>query len=591
MPDQVTNRMSIPERLYARISASRITWGVLPWCIVFLASILNIGCSSTPAPFSVPITLQSNAFTHAIYNSDNKLISLPIEELKQDFLLAEKKGNPFTDVIVVAHGWNYTQQEAIANYYKYISEFEKLEHFERTKGRISDKRVYFIFVVWSSVTRPITEAAKSILPYGLEQILAPATKLVDAVFFHIPSNWKETLDAEKVGIGDSPCYNNLIEPCQKRIFGKDRYVDWNTENFQYFHGNVPSRNLPISALLYEAIKYKHEKERVGSGFSIHLVGHSYGSKLLALAAIHAVDNFPSVNQKATIDSLVMVNAAFHPLELDLLSRRWRATNTLETSLLEIPRKVFLYTHWDSANSHVFDLSQFVFNNANASFTNSALEDLRTMGGVYGFIADLGGAPQFAYNLGTSAAQYILAKTLLMPSDFYHHMKSNDTLGDIHPIIRIPFNGIHYFAPIDKLLPGKNPTERGFFRPTFPAIGSVGLQGISEGRDSSELAALISTGNLSESVFDDSLISAKTVDSWLQNKALPTQLIDFKPDIIYSIDMSKIYDSWWPPFVGAHGDLGKESTDSDSSKIAITTKLLGGLLLSTKPYALRKGVLQ
>src|SRR5206468_4445227 len=118
-------------------------------------------------------------YTYAIYNSDHRLMTHPIEDLRSQLEYREKAcpSNPITDIYVVSHGWNYTPSEAVANYHNYIQladiaiqeTAERIEPgsvaFPTAKSCPNPKlqfQPFFVFITWASTSKPVSEFANSV---------------------------------------------------------------------------------------------------------------------------------------------------------------------------------------------------------------------------------------------------------------------------------------------------------------------------------------------------------------------------------------------------------------------------------------------
>ena len=69
----------------------------------------------------------NRSYTFAIYNSSNRLVSHPLDDIRAAAEDRRKQAGKrdtclkaITDVYVVAHGWNFSITEAMANYQNYI---------------------------------------------------------------------------------------------------------------------------------------------------------------------------------------------------------------------------------------------------------------------------------------------------------------------------------------------------------------------------------------------------------------------------------------------------------------------------------------
>jgi hypothetical protein len=132
-------------------------------------------------------------FCLAIYNRDGKLINTPMEHMRRDFAVADR---PYSHVLVIAHGWNFTVGEAIANYAAYIEAIDS-EIRPATPPREAF-RPYLVFVTWDSASRPLEDAAAALLPLGLDRLIFPATLSADQVI-HVLTAWGESISRGRAG--------------------------------------------------------------------------------------------------------------------------------------------------------------------------------------------------------------------------------------------------------------------------------------------------------------------------------------------------------------------------------------------------------
>lgn len=137
-------------------------------------------------------------YTYAIYNEGARLISHPLEDLRNR--LRRKDMPRVSDIYVISHGWNFTIAESIANYHGYIETAEG----ELKAIHQGDKNFvpYYIYVVWPSVTRPLGNLASAVLPYGIDDGLWSITGLIDRSVFFLPSMWKQSLNSAQIALGD-----------------------------------------------------------------------------------------------------------------------------------------------------------------------------------------------------------------------------------------------------------------------------------------------------------------------------------------------------------------------------------------------------
>jgi hypothetical protein len=247
--------------------------------------------------------VRGHNYTFAIYNGAHRLLTHPVEDLLVEMKWRKALDKPaISDIYLISHGWNYTLPQAIANYHNYM---ERIDKFMREGKTPAAFQPYFIFVTWTSTTRPTTNMAKAILPFGMDSAVEPLTNLIDKVPLNILSAWKQSLNAAQNALG--PQYPN-------DYLG----MDWKESPYGYFDTNliqdadaIMGEDVPASALIYRLIKQKQipiaasEKpprdcERPDpfnpdddicvslAKTQLHLVGHSYGAKLVTVAGMEAI---------------------------------------------------------------------------------------------------------------------------------------------------------------------------------------------------------------------------------------------------------------------------------------------------------------
>lgn len=312
-------------------TTSRVIWGILLLTLLVLS-----GCAYEN--YFIPrdsYTLQNRFYTFAIYNDGGRLLTHPLLDLERTLkaLNIERKlleitqsnppGNPdlsenhkcteITDIYVISHGWNYSAGEAVANYHNYIELLDRLRDKERISRKILQEPTtkqtseaesqnpfcpYLIFVSWTSTVRPIGEMTSGILPFDLGEILRPIASLTDQVLLHPFTAWKQSFRAAAIALGtrypDSYLYRSWYRTDgekEKQDFGEGKEVKKYGTESPYFLDKDTGYNAPLSAMLYELIQWKIKPQQQGPSLkeaSIHIVGHSYGAKLVALASMEAL---------------------------------------------------------------------------------------------------------------------------------------------------------------------------------------------------------------------------------------------------------------------------------------------------------------
>ncbi len=293
---------------------------------VFLVIIVVFaGCAnhhSYPTEFDYSYTLSNRNYTFAIYNNKHRLMTHPIRDLKLQMDQRKQdvcNNNSISDIYIVSHGWNYTATEAVANYHKYIELADEVLGDSNKLSNETDPgscgisggfQPFFIFVTWTSTTRPLSELSAGVFPLAIDNILHPITSPIDTVVFHIPSAWKQSLNAANNALGSVFPNHYLFRNWKTENFGTESnrfYIDED-----YDHG----RDLPLSTLIYELIKCKYPADKditeesakclFGNDelkesdnlkdVNVHLIGHSYGGKLVAMAGIESLRRWMLVNR-------------------------------------------------------------------------------------------------------------------------------------------------------------------------------------------------------------------------------------------------------------------------------------------------------
>lgn len=492
----------------------------------------------------------------AFYNGDNLLIADALAEVAAR---VNEAPEPYTDVYVVSHGWNFTLPEAIANYGTYLRAVANV--LCEAEPGAPPLRPLLVLVSWSSVTRPVGEAGVSLLPFGLDESIAAAASIADTLAFHIPSAWKQSLHAASNALGRRYPDHYLGEaPMVAQRISRSA------------GGGSPGLDLPVSALLYQLFDWNRDGY-LGSGkpVRIHAVGHSYGAKLMFLASMEALRRTEYVLKEAdgTLDSLVLFNAAFHPSEARYRSCSCAATPLLEREpeelLRHIPRKAFVYSNTDFATGLTFELSQIPMNNFHAQIgqqaANQIIEDMRGEAWARPLIAPTmlaAGALQFGYSSIVGASIWAWRRLWNTPQDLAHHLLCADFASSWPAPMRYPARLVHFFAPLDTLWGGAA-DQRGLFRHTSQALGRSGLyrhavgrpNGLATGSDRypsyanvKPLEAFVDPGSdLPPSIYDG-----------LAARLLPPAASPYAdPARFYSFDASDVL-AGASPFVGGHGAL-------------------------------------
>jgi pimeloyl-ACP methyl ester carboxylesterase len=572
------------------------------------------GCETlTPAEFKHGSEiLAGGQHSFAVYNDQHRLISDPLSEL-----YGETNGKDISDVYVISHGWNFTPEEAYANYHNYMELLDR--HLKEIQDPKRDPtfRPYFIFVVWPSVARPLGDIAHALLPFGLDKAIAPVTNLVDSAIFHIPSGWKESLNAFSVALGtrypvdyerglrdleapsiksrdaDQASDDNWLAPpyCGpvENRKTKRRANESESPRFVFDYYRVDSdglmgRECPLSTLVYHVLRWRSLPEY--SQAKIHLIGHSYGAKVVTLAGMEAIrlqrGILPS-SFKSSITSLLLFNPAFHPRELHYWVRNptpniFKATISDEFDLLQnIPRKAIVYSGRDYATGRLFDLNQLIFANDVAQWFQVATDSSdRIRNNFCASVAcahllnPIGRLWNGAVTLPTSVLSGVIfwsgTKIINIVPDWISHATQDDFYGfgwskgnsntAVYP--RTFLNTIDYWIPFGRVATNADADKMGVLRTAIPALGSIGMDRLVAERWYTPLHGKSYFRKFRGDDTDRRPGNGTEHHNFCKVAAsLAPFKEDFVPSYFYSYDATSVMDTWYPG-AGSHSDV--RSTD-------------------------------
>ena len=583
------------------------------WLVLFgFILLVMTSCSSTgdlqqdsDPPPSVDHKSVPN-HVYAFYNHENLLINDPIQTVRE-VARVNASSAPFTDVYIMSYGWNFTLPDGIANYQNYLRGINR-QGFPDTTQRFPDTfRPLFLLVGWTSVTKPAAETAASVLPIGLDKALSWVTGIADTLVFHIPSAWRQSLNAATNALGHH-YPDEYIQRAEKEALNEGGVaIRQPLETRALLHGEK-GLDVPVSSLIYQLLDMNQKGELSGEenkapecieGVRLHSIGHSYGAKLLSLATIEALRGFEYVHGKestdekkcdevrwtrkkkpARIESLVLYNSAFHPNELDYLRNTWvthplkydrnpGGQGTPDDYLRTIPRKAFVYSNTDFATGWMFGLSQTVYNNAHGQKTSqyrtkwiASMREVehKKLWAIPHWLAKVGlSVGTTAVNIAWGSGTWALRWATHIPQDFVHHITDEEKSKNVK---LYPFRAVHYFLPIDQALwkgwfgvGGYSPTDkRGILRHSSQALGRTGLYRHAVGRHN-----LFGLGT-------DPLQSFTGKDAEKATEFYETMAASINPpepimacrEKFYSIDASSILYSA-KPVAGSHGALRQDDT--------------------------------
>lgn len=568
------------------------------------------GCANQKIRVDTNMYMINHAsYTYAIYNEGARLITHPLEDLRHR--LARTDLPQVSDIYVISHGWNFTIAESIANYHGYIETAEaELKTIHLNDGKFVP---YYIYVVWPSVTRPLGNLASAVLPYGIDDGLSYITGLVDKVVFFLPSVWKQSLNSAQIAVGNGgyPQYDH------KKEFGECGPSDYGIQgDTQTSEG----KDIPLALVLYCLVGMVDSPEKSqpaspdthASSPKIHLVGHSFGGKVVSLAAAEALRLWlcrqqkdpaaacdtattdtilPMINstRNRPIESLVLFNAAMHIEEFTYLLPQ--SEQLIDGALLLelIQRKAFVFSNSDYSTGRWFDLSQIVLNNSQVQFVDHLIHSYLVVGSkillgenLSSFAVNLVShsplyavfvAPQLVWNFVTGPLEWIGSKVWYLPSDAIYHVQNHtwgETADNFLGAVRYPLNLAHFLAPLDVLTPlvVQPSDQEGILRLTMPGIGRTGLRNMVIGRPfppfqkpsaySIGKFADLSHAASSEMSSDTFMrISLRALENCSNNSAC----LVLSTRWIYSVDASKTFNTSLNP-IGAHGDLREDQRSHD-----------------------------
>lgn len=489
----------------------------------------------------------------AIYNDDNLLVT---DVLSQIATLVERNHDrPYTDVYVVSHGWNFTISGAHANYEAYLDSVARVLT-EDAPG--PDVKPLIVLVCWTSVTKPASEAARSMLPFGLDESIALVTGAVDTAVFHLASLWKQSINASTNALGRRLPDRYLLDP-----------PDPNLAVSRSARGNSAGFDLPVSALLFHLMEWNRDLG-LGNGkpVRLHCAGHSFGSKLLLLAAIESLRRYRYTYPEAEngIDSLTLFNAAMHPSEVSYRTANLGEDTVAELDVVkllsEIPRKAFVYSRTDLTMGLTFDLSQIVINNMHAQRTqqvaNEFIEESRgSPAALFMPVVYVGlGAVQFAWSSLVGVSMWTVRRVVNLPQDLAYHVTDSTFLDCQQNVFGGVARFFHFFLPLDEIYAG-HVDQQGLFRASTGGLGKSGLARHASGRgyevDWCGSASYSNTGALRPFAGAKSDVPADEYVRLASRRVPPRDCRYGANDEFYSFDASSILHGK-TPFVGSHGML-------------------------------------
>ncbi|MSR46655.1 MAG: hypothetical protein EXS13_06275 [Planctomycetes bacterium] len=352
-----------------------------------LGGAIALGLASCRAPpagvLSAPATADPANYSYAIYDNNDALLHTPIEQLRRE--IADRRSNgqkPISDVYVLVHGWDFTLEEAFALYEGYRAAIEqRLVDIQRFDP---DYQPWFVFVTWSSVSRPLTHGLRSVLPFPPPDLAEGATRLADGLLFHLPSAWGESQDAVRLAMGHPQRWSQ-VDLQGDGDFEYRRALEAGAARVA--SGTFAGFEIPVSLLIEELIHLQRSAWHPAPPPALHVVGHSFGGKLASLAAYDAIQRIAArelargegVRTDSLLDSLVLIQPAMQasemywelplpmadeflaPFESSLrrhAGAQWPSLR-FEAAAARIGTKVLVHSRHDSANGWVFGVGDLL----------------------------------------------------------------------------------------------------------------------------------------------------------------------------------------------------------------------------------------
>lgn len=337
--------------------SERCAWPVA--ASVAVGVVAFAGCGAPP-PLPPPAAQQlpgPGNYSYAVYDNDDALLHSPLDGLVREMADRARRGAPaLTDLFVLVHGWDFTIEEAFALYEGYRATLEqRLPDLQRGDP---DFEPFFLFVTWSSVTRPVSNVLRSVLPFPPPDLAESAARIADGLAFHVPSAWGESQDAMRLALGPPLRWSQLdlqgdpVAEYQRAIeAGFQRLGGAGFEGFE----------VPVSLLLEQLIRLRQESAPEGGepSLALHVLGHSFGGKLASLAAYDAVQRTIArelvrgepLRSDDLIDSLVLVCPALQASEL-----YWELPMTFAPATTRAPATAFRSSRLGSEPSLRFDVA-------------------------------------------------------------------------------------------------------------------------------------------------------------------------------------------------------------------------------------------
>lgn len=563
--------------------------------------------------------------THAIYGNNLYLLSDPLNDIYREATQWHANvGEKISDLYVIAHGWNFTTEEALANYYGYLEVVERRIAAVRRENPTYNP--YFVFVVWPSAARPLSSIVDSALPYDAFTFFKPIMEIIDGTVFFLPSLWKQSINAHKVATG--------TKPRESYIASRDySFGGWtklplptcgtttprSTEYFTIDRSPVMGRDCPLSLLINHIIDWKR---KFSPATHVHLVGHSFGAKMVTLAAVEALATLYVEeggwlsNPDQSIESLVLLNPAFAPQELQLMTfnvtpsfspehgspwgenfirePRWWVPEMLD----RIPQKVLVYSDRDYAAGRIFDLSQIVMSNSLTQYTAELLKS-SGFGVIESYLAHerhvtnwvldgvlraentIAAGMFIVQNLAFGPLMWTAAKLTDMPDDFFYHVKNNDLFlkqeqaYGYRVILREALNALDFVMPVLHVVRNDPADQMGILRNSSAALGSTGWNLALAGRKINHPANFVSLAEKAQTPptlfchyssrimkILSPIAPAEIHDSDGRSEMM-SQYALLDPNVMNSFDGTTVLDTWYPPD-GAHGDVRSTEPPSHCS---------------------------
>lgn len=387
----MSERSRPADRTRWRRGAGRIAAGALA------VGSLAAGCRGpAPVPLGAPVAADPANYSYAVYDNNDALLHTPIDHLHREIVDRRNRGQPaISDLYVLVHGWDFTIEEAFALYEGYRTAIEqRLVDIQRFDPAFQP---WFIFVTWSSVSRPLSHGLRSVLPFPPPDLAEGAVQFADGLLFHLPSAWGESQDALRIAMGPPRRWRQVDLQGDPDAEYRARLQEGAA---RVATGQFGGFEIPLSLLIEELMHLQRSAFQPAPPPALHVVGHSFGGKLASLATYDAIQRTMArelargegIRTDPLLDSLVLIQPAMqvsemfqelhlpHPAAVlaphaGSLRHHFgdsRAAFRFEAASARIRSKVLVHNRLDSANGWVFGLGDLLLDHDAAARAQETL---------------------------------------------------------------------------------------------------------------------------------------------------------------------------------------------------------------------------